>query len=83
MVSGIYKIIINSKVYIGSSKNCYKRFKDHLSALKNNRHCNVKTKSRREVAKQFGVYHGTINKVVNGKTWKETRSNHRGTKARN
>lgn len=42
MESGIYKIVnvINNKFYIGSSKNLNKRFKIHLSELKNNRHNN-------------------------------------------
>lgn len=41
--SGIYKItnIINNKYYIGSAYNLYKRFKEHKSALKNNRHHNT------------------------------------------
>jgi group I intron endonuclease len=40
--SGIYKIIntINKKYYIGSAYDLYKRFKDHKSALKSNRHHN-------------------------------------------
>lgn len=40
MTSGIYNIInkINGNVYIGSSKNCEKRFKTHKLQLKNNTH---------------------------------------------
>ena len=40
--SGIYKITkkINKKYYIGSAYDLYKRFKDHKSALENNRHHN-------------------------------------------
>lgn len=37
---GIYKIIINNKVYIGSSFNIQKRLIQHKSDLKNNRHDN-------------------------------------------
>jgi group I intron endonuclease len=39
-IMGIYKIknIINGKIYIGSSKDITKRWKQHLSALKNNTH---------------------------------------------
>ena len=42
MTCGIYKIhcISNNKTYIGSSNNIERRFKEHLSDLKNNRHCN-------------------------------------------
>jgi group I intron endonuclease len=40
MISGIYKIlnINNGKYYIGSSYNIHKRWQEHKSALKNNRH---------------------------------------------
>lgn len=40
--SGIYCIfnIVNNKVYIGSSSNLYRRCKQHLSELKNNKHPN-------------------------------------------
>lgn len=40
--SGIYKITnkINKKYYIGSAYDLYKRFKEHKSALENNRHHN-------------------------------------------
>jgi group I intron endonuclease len=40
--SGIYRIVntINDKYYIGSAYDLYKRFKDHKSALKSNRHHN-------------------------------------------
>lgn len=37
---GIYKIIINNKIYIGSSINLYDRLKLHLSQLKRNVHGN-------------------------------------------
>lgn len=37
---GIYKIIINNKVYIGSSFNIQRRLIQHKSDLKNNRHDN-------------------------------------------
>lgn len=42
MKSGIYKItnLINSKFYIGSSKNCRCRKNQHFSDLKLNKHCN-------------------------------------------
>lgn len=41
-VSGVYQIrnVINNKIYIGSSKNIYKRWKTHISRLKYNKHCN-------------------------------------------
>lgn len=40
MTSGIYNIInkLNGNVYVGSSKNCEKRFKTHKLQLKNNTH---------------------------------------------
>jgi group I intron endonuclease len=40
--SGIYQISnsINDKIYIGSAFNLYKRFKQHVWALKNNKHHN-------------------------------------------
>jgi hypothetical protein len=38
--SGIYKIIINNKFYIGSSSNIYHRLKAHYSYLKRNKHLN-------------------------------------------
>ena len=37
---GIYKIIINNKVYIGSSFNIQRRLIQHKSNLKNNKHDN-------------------------------------------
>lgn len=42
--SGVYKIVCseNGKVYIGSSKNIDKRWKEHKWLLKNNRHGNKK-----------------------------------------
>lgn len=41
-VSGIYQIKnkTTNKIYIGSSKNIYKRWKTHISRLKYNKHCN-------------------------------------------
>lgn len=40
-MQGIYKIIYNDKiVYIGSSINIHKRWKQHISALKHNKHKN-------------------------------------------
>jgi len=41
---GIYRIInlINRKCYYGSSKNIYKRWKDHKNQLKLNKHHNIK-----------------------------------------
>ena len=43
MNSGIYKItcLYNNKIYIGSSKNIPKRWKRHISNLKNNTHVNI------------------------------------------
>ena len=32
--SGIYKLMINNHVYIGSSSNLYYRLKEHLSKLR-------------------------------------------------
>lgn len=42
MKSGIYKILskVNNRFYIGSSKNIEKRWKRHLSNLRNNNHVN-------------------------------------------
>jgi len=42
MESGVYKIVntINGKVYIGSSKNVYKRLRTHKKNLKNGNHNN-------------------------------------------
>lgn len=42
MKSGVYKIINirNNKIYIGSAKNISKRFSDHLSRLRHNKHNN-------------------------------------------
>lgn len=42
MISGIYEIInlVNGKSYIGSAINLNKRFVQHFSNLKNNRHSN-------------------------------------------
>jgi len=43
MESGIYYIknLKNGKLYIGSAKNFKKRWKQHISDLKNNKHCNI------------------------------------------
>lgn len=40
IITGIYKItnLITNKVYIGSSKNLNKRYKEHFNSLKNNNH---------------------------------------------
>ena len=42
-ISGIYEItnLINNKIYIGSSINIKKRWKDHILLLKNQKHINV------------------------------------------
>lgn len=42
MTCGIYKIYckINDRTYIGSSNNIERRFKEHVSNLRNNRHTN-------------------------------------------
>ena len=37
---GIYKILINNKIYIGSSKNIKNRLNTHLKTLRNNTHHN-------------------------------------------
>lgn len=39
-ISGIYEIknVLNNHRYIGSSINIYKRFNEHINALRNNRH---------------------------------------------
>ena len=41
-IMGIYKItnLISNKIYIGSSKDIPKRWKQHISGLNNNKHCN-------------------------------------------
>lgn len=38
---GIYKLIINNKIYIGSAVNLSKRLRSHLNDLKANRHGNI------------------------------------------
>jgi len=38
--SGIYKIVINGKAYVGLSKTIKRRFQYHTRALKGNKHCN-------------------------------------------
>ncbi len=42
LISGIYSIknVVNGHTYIGSAKNIYRRFHQHLSLLKNNKHIN-------------------------------------------
>lgn len=42
-ISGIYKItnLINNKFYIGSSKDIYKRWKNHVYELNNKKHHNI------------------------------------------
>lgn len=42
IISGIYQIKnkINNKIYIGSSKDIYKRWRYHIADFKANRHCN-------------------------------------------
>lgn len=44
IMSGIYKItnIVNSKYYVGSSKDIHKRFEQHVHNLRLNKHCNQK-----------------------------------------
>ena len=41
-ITGIYKIFnkVNGKFYIGSSKDIFGRWKEHLSELRNNKHFN-------------------------------------------
>ena len=43
-IKGIYKIsnLINNKIYIGSSNNCYLRYNQHKTNLNTNKHCNKK-----------------------------------------
>lgn len=38
---GIYKLIINERIYVGSAVNLKKRLTQHLSDLKSNRHSNI------------------------------------------
>lgn len=42
-ISGIYQIknLSNGKIYVGCSKNIYKRWQQHKSNLKHNKHSNV------------------------------------------
>src|SRR5229473_3044646 len=56
MTSGIYGIknTINNKIYIGSSKNIEERFKQHISALNHNKHCNIHLQ-------RSWIKHGEIN----------------------
>lgn len=43
ILCGIYKItcLENNKIYIGSSNNIYKRWREHKNQLNNNKHCNI------------------------------------------
>lgn len=41
MKTGIYKIICNGKIYIGSANNIDKRWKRHVNDLKKNKHVNI------------------------------------------
>lgn len=55
MKSGIYKItnIVNNKFYIGSSKNLYKREKQHFTLLKNNKnHCKLLQRAYNKYGKE-------------------------------
>lgn len=59
MISGIYQIhcISNGKVYIGSSKDIYTRWKQHKSDLNRNRHPNpYMQKSYNKYGKIYFVY---------------------------
>ena len=40
MKSGIYKLAINNKVYVGSTQDFVRREKEHRNKLETNKHCN-------------------------------------------
>lgn len=40
-ISGIYKLVINDKIYIGSAIDLSKRLRSHLNGLKANKHGNI------------------------------------------
>lgn len=53
-ISGIYKIInmVNGKFYIGSTKNLYKRSREHYSKINTNKHPNLKLTNS---IKKYGI----------------------------
>ena len=70
--SGIYKIInnVNGKFYIGSASNFLNRYKEHLSALKNNRHYNdILQRSFNKHGKE--AYAFIVLEITTGKSKKE------------
>ena len=70
--SGIYKILNhnNNKFYIGSASNFLTRYKQHLSALKNNRHYNnILQRSYNKHGKEAYVF--IILEVTTGKSKEE------------
>ena len=64
---GVYKIenIKNHKVYIGSSKNIYNRWKQHLSQLKANTHHSIKLQRCYNKLKNKSTLQFSIVEVVN------------------
>jgi hypothetical protein len=63
---GIYKITNtkNKKVYIGSSKDIYRRWKEHLGKLENNSHHSTKLQRSYNATKDKSVFHFDIIEVV-------------------
>lgn len=58
MAIGIYKIINikNKKVYIGSSKNIERRFKEHLHKLQDNSHHSIKLQRSYNMTKDKSIF---------------------------
>ena len=58
--AGIYAIycVLSDRVYIGSSKNIYRRWKEHQNSLKKGKHCNFYLQdSWNKHGEKFFVFH--------------------------
>lgn len=66
-VQGIYKIenTKNKKVYIGQSRNIYRRFEEHQRALENNIHHSVKLQRSYNKTLDKSIFKFSIIEVVN------------------
>ena len=66
-VQGIYKIenTKNKKVYIGQSRNIYRRFEEHKRALENNAHHSVKLQRSYNKTLDKSIFKFSIIEVVN------------------
>lgn len=73
MVIGIYKIINikNNKVYIGSSKDIERRWKEHLYSLENNLHHSIKLQRSYNKTKDKSTFNFEIIKEVDEDKLKE------------